>query len=1129
MSSIRFMYLQNNLFSDRLPSSIGSLSVLQTLYLASNKFSGYLPSSLGNLNSLLFLYLFSNHFSGPIPSSIGNLGSLQILSAFSNFLSTSLPSSIGMLKGAQTINFCSNRITGPIPSQLGYLTKLSILYLYTNSFSQEIPSFLGNMASLQYFYAYSNKLFGEIPSAISNMANCRYLYLYDNMLSGVVPSNIGSLTNMRILYLYSNCLSGPIPSSLGKMKSLEVIDLYSNFFSSSLPPSLSNCSQLLNIMMYSNWISNSIPASWGSLTKLQSLFLNENSLSSSIPSSFSLLLSLKLLDLYSNSLTGDINIISPSLSSLMYLYLYSNILSGTISSQFAEFNNLEVLQIDSNCLTGTLSSFIGRLWSNLTMANFSNNFFHGSLDWISNLAFSTMKLQYLDLSSNKFTGSFPIFSSWQNMTLLSLSENCFSGELPSSLCAITSLEYLLLDNAPSGQKCWKDGMGSYFPQIHFLKGSIPACFWEMDNLKHLQIVGGGLHGKLPSNPNSNLLENVALLSNFISGTIPDIWMNSSIQSLYLSYNKISGTIPMIPENHSFLALNLTSNRLSGIVPPILTHESLSIDVVLGNIFSCSSHYNNDINKDNYSCGSQVLYEVVLTCFFILCFITFVYMIASLPLQRVMQYWSHQEVSIAKSLFHFEKIKMRNIFGAITLLGILMTVYRILKSNSTISTHMFQYGWLLTVSNMHGLPPAMLMSVIIWISFVGIIWLLLFDRRIFIDLKEIYELSDNSLSSILCSSSWSSSSSESDLSTRKSKVLLWLFQFFNIGLLLFVNGLYVIVILRYANEIERFVYSLLLGVFKVVWMGISTSILFGTLSELSFRDKLNHELFMGLFNFLISPLLVSMLTDVNCFYYSIVGLPELSFQTESIDVICQQYINLQIIECINVPYAVQSTIIPPWVYSYQCGSSLLMAYAPVVMYSYLFSGILSPGIQLFLITLSKEWRNILCRKLPVLALGIPFFFSTTNLISDDDRETKALHFHNRSITISCRYLRHIIMFLTFGIACPYIGFLIVETVVVEYAITKLQLGGFLVEYENLSSEWSPMSFIKQNILFHSFSVDLLCNYIFRYLFVGTFFWLLLFFDMTSDTEGFEIGVSFLCVFFFIMTCSLLLNYWILMKK
>ena len=71
-NSLVVLNLANYNFGGSFPTSIGSLTLLQSLHLYNNKFFGNLPSSLRNCEKLVIIDVAENEFVGSIPSWIGH-------------------------------------------------------------------------------------------------------------------------------------------------------------------------------------------------------------------------------------------------------------------------------------------------------------------------------------------------------------------------------------------------------------------------------------------------------------------------------------------------------------------------------------------------------------------------------------------------------------------------------------------------------------------------------------------------------------------------------------------------------------------------------------------------------------------------------------------------------------------------------------------------------------------------------------------------------------------------------------------------------------------------------------------------------------------------------------------------
>ena len=91
------------------------------LELAGNQLSGLIPSSLGSLTNLESLDLGDSQLSGPIPPSLGNLGNLTYLGLYGNQLSGPIPPSLGGLANLTYLALGDNRLSGPIPPSLAVL------------------------------------------------------------------------------------------------------------------------------------------------------------------------------------------------------------------------------------------------------------------------------------------------------------------------------------------------------------------------------------------------------------------------------------------------------------------------------------------------------------------------------------------------------------------------------------------------------------------------------------------------------------------------------------------------------------------------------------------------------------------------------------------------------------------------------------------------------------------------------------------------------------------------------------------------------------------------------------------------------------------------------------------------
>ncbi|KAJ4731314.1 receptor like protein 56 [Rhynchospora pubera] len=206
---------------------------------------------------------------------------------------------------------------------------------------------------------------------------------------------------------------------------------------------------------------------------------------------------------------------------------------------------------------------------NLSLLNLSKNYFQGHVPWESMKNLFTLDLSsnyitddiqkifsmssdylisYLDLSNNKFYGSFTNMTNlFAGYSSLIFSNNNISGELPLGICN-TSFEVLDISN-------------------NKLTGVLPDCIGRAD-IWALKLSANYLEGSLPSEicaKSSRWL--LDLSDNKLSGSIPPCSNGSSLQIIDLSKNNLSGNFPISWLNIPDLkAIDIGKNHLSGELP-----------------------------------------------------------------------------------------------------------------------------------------------------------------------------------------------------------------------------------------------------------------------------------------------------------------------------------------------------------------------------------------------------------------------------------------------------------------------------------------------------------------------------------------------------------------------------------
>ncbi|KAI7988449.1 Receptor-like protein 6 [Camellia lanceoleosa] len=542
MSSLTNLDLSSTGLHGKLPDSIFHLPNLQILILGDNHdLTGNLPKvNWSSSSSLRQLYLGYSSFSGELPDSIGYLRSLMSLDLSYCKFSGSIPESLGNLTHITNIYLGGNSFNGQIPFTLSNLYQLISLDLSGNYLHGKIPNFIGKLIKLEYFALAYNNFNGPFPCGVANLTKLGYLDISSSELTGPIPS-ISGLHNLQTLYLPNNSLTGTLPSWLLNLPSLIGLGLGSNRLTGQIPE-FHRKSKLMYIDLSHNELHGPIPQSISNLVNLTDLCLSSNNLSGVVElQTFSNLKNLNFLDLSYNSLSvttiNNINNILPNLWS----FRMTSCKIKEFSDFFKALENVYELDISSNEIHGKIPKWVGVIGkASLSYLNLSNNFLTGINQ------FPWKNLDTLDLSYNLIQGQLPILP--LSVSDFLFSQNKLTGEIPSSICNVSSLSILDLSH-------------------NHLSGAIPQCLGNFSNiLSVLDLRFNAFQGNIPMIfGKGNQLEILNLNGNQFEGPVPRSLTNCrQLQVLDLGNNKINDTFPywlgILPE---LRVLVLRSNKFHG--------------------------------------------------------------------------------------------------------------------------------------------------------------------------------------------------------------------------------------------------------------------------------------------------------------------------------------------------------------------------------------------------------------------------------------------------------------------------------------------------------------------------------------------------------------------------------------
>ncbi|CAL5339050.1 unnamed protein product [Camellia sinensis] len=332
-----------------LPLSLANLTFLQRLEFMSNQLTGPVPS-LSGLSSLQFLFLNNNNFSS-IPSDFFlGMTSLQGVYLDCNpYLPWRIPESHQNASALQVFSASAANIIGNIPEFFGGFVNLGSLHLAFNNLESGLPgSFSGSWIQslrLNGQRGISSKLIGSI-GVTQNMTQLNQNFsVTDNGITGLVPVSLVNLPSLKVVNLTNNLLQGPTP----KFHSLVAVDMTIRTNSFCLSDPGVGCDSRVNTLLMiaqsvgyptvfaDSWKGNDPCVQWIGLTCSNGDII--------------------VVNFQKMGLSGMISPNFSSITSLQRLILANNNLTGTIPNKLTTLPNLRELDVSNNRLYGNIPSF----------------------------------------------------------------------------------------------------------------------------------------------------------------------------------------------------------------------------------------------------------------------------------------------------------------------------------------------------------------------------------------------------------------------------------------------------------------------------------------------------------------------------------------------------------------------------------------------------------------------------------------------------------------------------------------------------------------------------------------------------------------------------------------------------
>jgi Leucine-rich repeat (LRR) protein len=339
---INYLAFNNNIFSGVVPRNWSStnVSLVEYIYGDYNQLTGSLPYDL----------LIPQERNGSV------VRSLVHFSFTANLLTGLIPPALGYHSNLKLLSLSNNQLTGSLPTELRQLQQLINLNMSNNNL-------LGRVSAM-----FSDEDGGESTSMYSIFPNITYIILSQNAFTGTLPASLFLSRQLQVISLNSNCFSGSIPTSICYSSSLQSVAMNSITTGKSCRTHLPGfTTAILKAVFPLKKLKGSIPSCIWSLNTLATLQLSGNKLTGSLPADMTLSSSLVNLELGYNVLTGSIPAAIQHHGMFSYLSLQNNKLSGTLLPTFSVNNvTIDGLQFSLDTSASmTLNLQVNRLSGNI--------------------------------------------------------------------------------------------------------------------------------------------------------------------------------------------------------------------------------------------------------------------------------------------------------------------------------------------------------------------------------------------------------------------------------------------------------------------------------------------------------------------------------------------------------------------------------------------------------------------------------------------------------------------------------------------------------------------------------------------------------------------------------------------
>jgi hypothetical protein len=947
MTDLLECQIEENFMTSTIPTQIGSVSYemyFGIFFVEQNYLTGSFPRGLFE-TTLEEMTASNNYFSGPIPEALSQ-SFLDTFIAATNLLEGTIPRDLAALKMMYVFDVSGNNISGPIPHFLIENNYSLSVVLGNNSLQGDLGALRMGHGLLQLDIS-NNQLTGSFPRIIGR--NLQSLDLRNNRLSGNLSVNCDEAAHLSDLFIGGNSFYGTL-EKLECFTNLTILDISNNSFSGSIEV-LQLIPNIEQIIVSQNKLTGTLPSFLGSHTALRVLIVSDNQFYGQPDVIFnaSTQTLLTAVDLSSNDFSGPVPSVVFTLPILESFSSIKTCFSGTLPSSICGCSTLKVLLMD-----GVTSGLNCQRRFDIDLVAGSDAYVSrkGSLiGGIPTCVWNDLPLlASLHLSSNGLTGTIGPVNGGSNLTSIVLSYNQLSGTIPEELMSLpfTTLELSSnrLKGTVNGDLRQSDAVVSL--ENNRLSGFLPASF---SNGSGINVMLGNLidcntdHHKPAADPHA---EETSCGSSQLNDALVVWGAVAGVLIMTLIVLALSGKVASVWAEVALL-------RKVGSATFVQTMENVAY------IFGATSDssYSGYIDSLRLNCRDLIPLDAGQSSL-----LTYMLMV--------------------QHLYSFQVL----MFCVVSVL-MCIPVYLGLKfvDDGKYASHTYQYQWLVSATFLTGIPPGVCV-LCIWITsmlvFVRIIAVADMTSRsisILVDTSEDHEAASKSLDN--------ATPADNEPVKHRPKRQHWRYLGCTcLGIIHFVamaglNGAYLYIIL--SGDFSTTVMSLAqvsVSVVKVAW---DSTVIPGGIQLLKRalgESKTTQSATSGqglayvalafccsLLTAVVIPFIASLFVNSLCFldvfvpvsvvnenfYYNVankvacvtVQLPTINrtlpfdappLPTTATD--CMSFGNVQ---------SLSTEFLPPFTYSFQCGSGILTSYIPVLIYSFTF--------RILAVAFHKPWHSL----------------------------------------------------------------------------------------------------------------------------------------------------------------------------